>query len=225
MRKSVIAATIVGVLVAPPAVSQDVRNTYVGLAAQLADGVVTSAKLAASLSLTTPNINVATATSVNKVAITAPATSATLTITDGQTLSYAQGAWTPTVTTDGTVGTPAYTTQVGSYEKIGRQVTARFNIVLSGWTGSPTGLVLLASLPFTSNATANDFGSCYANTYEVAGLAALNYGITARVDASATSAYLGGAGSSGGGVVNHKITAAQFGTTSIIQGVCSYRTD
>lgn len=41
----------------------------------------------ASVSLTTPNINVATATSVNKVALTAPATAATLTIADGKTLT------------------------------------------------------------------------------------------------------------------------------------------
>lgn len=37
--------------------------------------------------LTTPNIGVATATSVNKVAITAPATGSTLTIADGKTLT------------------------------------------------------------------------------------------------------------------------------------------
>ena len=39
--------------------------------------------------LTTPVIGVATATSINKVAITAPATSATLTLADGSTLSIA----------------------------------------------------------------------------------------------------------------------------------------
>lgn len=43
--------------------------------------------LATSPTLTTPTIGVATATSVNKVAITAPATSATLTIADGKTLT------------------------------------------------------------------------------------------------------------------------------------------
>ena len=37
--------------------------------------------------LTTPTLGVATVTSVNKVAITAPATSATLTIADGKTLT------------------------------------------------------------------------------------------------------------------------------------------
>ncbi|HEX9061346.1 MAG TPA: hypothetical protein VF941_14295 [Clostridia bacterium] len=43
--------------------------------------------LATSSTLVTPSLGVATATSVNKVAITAPATSATLTIADGKTLT------------------------------------------------------------------------------------------------------------------------------------------
>jgi hypothetical protein len=46
-----------------------------------------SVVLATSPTLVTPTIGVATATSVNKVAITAPATSATLTIPDGVTLT------------------------------------------------------------------------------------------------------------------------------------------
>jgi hypothetical protein len=48
-------------------------------------GTFPNPTIKASVSLTTPNINVATATSVNKVAITAPASSATLTIADGKT--------------------------------------------------------------------------------------------------------------------------------------------
>jgi hypothetical protein len=43
--------------------------------------------LATSPTLVTPVLGVATATSVNKVAVTAPATSATLTIADGKTLT------------------------------------------------------------------------------------------------------------------------------------------
>jgi hypothetical protein len=43
--------------------------------------------LATSPSLTTPSLGVATATTINKVAFTAPATSATLTIADGKTLT------------------------------------------------------------------------------------------------------------------------------------------
>lgn len=44
---------------------------------------------ATGATLTTPNIGVATATSINKVSITAPATSATLTLANGKTLSVA----------------------------------------------------------------------------------------------------------------------------------------
>lgn len=46
-----------------------------------------SAVFATSPSLTTPSLGVASATSVNKVAITAPATGSTLTIADGKTLT------------------------------------------------------------------------------------------------------------------------------------------
>lgn len=55
---------------------------------------------ATSPTLVTPVLGVATATSINKVAITAPATSATLTISDGKTLSC-----THTLTFSGTDGT------------------------------------------------------------------------------------------------------------------------
>lgn len=53
----------------------------------------------ASVSLTTPNINVATATSVNKMAITAPATSSTLAVADGKTATISN-----TLTVTGTDG-------------------------------------------------------------------------------------------------------------------------
>lgn len=54
----------------------------------------------ASPALTTPTLGVATATSINKVAITAPATSATLTLADGSTLATS-GAYSTTFTVTG----------------------------------------------------------------------------------------------------------------------------
>lgn len=60
---------------------------------------MTVANLFTSPTLTTPDIGVATATSVNKVAITAPAASATLTISNGKTL-----AATASITLAGTDG-------------------------------------------------------------------------------------------------------------------------
>jgi hypothetical protein len=50
-------------------------------------GTYPNPTIKASVSLTTPNINVATATTVNKVTITAPATGSTLTIADGKTFT------------------------------------------------------------------------------------------------------------------------------------------
>lgn len=64
---------------------------------------------ATSPSLTTPTIGVATATSVNKVAITAPATSATLTLADGSTL-VTSGAFSTTLTATATTNVTLPTT-------------------------------------------------------------------------------------------------------------------
>lgn len=66
--------------------------------------------------LVTPVLGVASATSINKVAITAPATGSTLTIADGKTLTVsntltltATDASTLAIGTGGTLGTAAYT--------------------------------------------------------------------------------------------------------------------
>lgn len=62
--------------------------TSANLAAALTDETGTGANVfATSPTLVTPALGVATATSINKVAITAPATSATLTIANGKTLT------------------------------------------------------------------------------------------------------------------------------------------
>ena len=62
-----------------------------------------------SPTLTTPVLGAATATSVNKVAITAPATSATLTLADGSTLATS-GAFSTTLTATGATNVTLPTT-------------------------------------------------------------------------------------------------------------------
>jgi hypothetical protein len=76
-----------------------------------------SVVLASSPTLVTPTLGVASATSINKVAITAPATSATLTIADGKTLTASNtltfsgtDGSTLNIGTGGTLGTGAYAT-------------------------------------------------------------------------------------------------------------------
>lgn len=130
----------------------------------------------------------------------------------------AVGSWTPGVTASGTAGTPAYTTQVGSYVKIGSFVYVQFNLVLSGWTGSPAGNVSITGLPFTSTGTASDDGGCVLTNYTVTGLTASNWSITGLISPSSTSAALFAADVTG----NTAVTAAQTGTTPTLIGFCNY---
>lgn len=137
--------------------------------------------LTTSATLVTPTIGVATATSVNKVAITAPATSSTLTIADGKTLTASN-----TLTFDGTDSstvhcktggyiaydssssdawtswTPGYTgfsanpTTTATYKKIGK--TCFFNIFMSVSGTSNSTSFTITGLPFTAQSTI--YGTC-----------------------------------------------------------------
>jgi len=66
---------------------------------------------------------------------------------------YEEGTFTPTLSTSGTVGTPTYLAQEGAYTKIGRLVTVQIRVQINAWSGSPTGNLRIASLPFTAAAT------------------------------------------------------------------------
>jgi hypothetical protein len=108
--------------------------------------------LATSPTLTTPDIGAATATSINKVAITAPATSATLTIADGSTLATsgafsttltATGATTLTLPTTGTLatlsGTETFANKTLNGPKIGTAAgSGHFHLHFAN--SAPTGL-------------------------------------------------------------------------------------
>lgn len=97
--------------------------------------------------LATPTIGAATATSINKVAITAPATSATLTIADGKTLT-ASNTLTFTGTDSssvafGTGGTVAYTG--GKLNQFATTTSSELAGVVSDETG--TGALVFANTP------------------------------------------------------------------------------
>lgn len=102
-------------------------NQY-ALKSELTAGLAPKAPLN-SPTLVTPNIGVATATSINKVAITAPATSATLTIANGKTatvnntltLAGTDGS-TLNVGNGGTLGTGAYAT-ISNYVPTSRTIS------------------------------------------------------------------------------------------------------
>lgn len=103
---------------------------------------------ATSPTLTTPVLGVATATSINKLAITAPATSATLTVADGKTftanntltLSGTDGS-TLAIGTGGTLGTMAYQAS-SSYITTSAATTALAGKLGNVETGASTTLAL-----------------------------------------------------------------------------------
>lgn len=124
------------------------------LAAALTDETGSGAAVfATSPTLTTPNIGVATATSVNKVAVTAPATSATLTIANGKTLTVSNS-----ITIAGTDSTTmTFPSSSSTIKAAGKEtifipaaaMTARTtNGAASGTTELATNDVMLASLDF-----------------------------------------------------------------------------
>lgn len=132
-------------LTASQIVATDASKNLVSVATTGSGSVV----LATSPTLVTPTLGVATATSVNKVAITAPATSATLTIQDGKTLTYSEGTFTPAFTAAG--ATFSYATQTGKYTRRGNRVEGEIDLQLntSGNTLAAANLFITA-LPFTN---------------------------------------------------------------------------
>jgi len=120
----------------------------------------------------TPTLGVATATTINKVTITAPASGSTLTIADGKTLTVSN---TVTVTAmdgatltvggggAGTTYTPSLTnvTNVNSsssatchYIRLGNQVMVSGLITVDPTAGAPTLTEIDVSLPIASNLAA-----------------------------------------------------------------------
>jgi hypothetical protein len=90
---------------------------YLNAATGTTGTTTTNLVFSTSPTLITPSLGVATATSINKVAITAPATSATLTIADGKTFTVSNtltlsgtDSAALNIGTGGTLGTGAYAT-------------------------------------------------------------------------------------------------------------------
>jgi hypothetical protein len=85
--------------------------------------------------------------STSGAGITFPATQSAS--TDANTLDdYEEGTWTPTIAGSTVVGTGTYTTQAGTYTKVGRLVTVTVSVVWTAHTG--TGHIRIPNLPFTS---------------------------------------------------------------------------
>lgn len=120
---------------------------------------------ATSPTLVTPTLGVASATSINKVAITAPATSATLTIANGKTLTVSNTlTFTGTDSSSvafGSGGTVAYTG--GNLSQFAATTSAQLAGVISDETGSGA-LVFGTSPTFTTSVIAGSATMAVFNT-------------------------------------------------------------
>ncbi len=143
--------------------SQFAATTSLQLKGVLSDETGSGASVfATSPTLVTPTLGVATATSVNKITLTAPASSATLTLADGKTLTVSNTlTFTGTDASSvnfGTGGTAAYTG--GTLAQFAATTSAQLAGVLNNETGSgaavfDTAPTFSSTVVVTGNATMN----------------------------------------------------------------------
>lgn len=199
-----------------------------GYTATLPAATDTIVELAATQTLTNKTIAYASNTLTGVAASNASTTVASATCTLGSSCTpnvanlagYTASTWVPVITAAGTAGTPAYTTQVGSYEQIGRQVTARFQILLSGWSGSPSGTVTITGLPVPSANVAGDYGTCSIGLYVISSAVASLSGFVSANSSVINLYYTPAAGAAS----QSPLAAVTVGTAPLIVGACHYHT-
>lgn len=151
------------------------NNTFSGTSAftgvaTLTSPVITGATLS-SPTLTTPNIGVATATSVNKLTITAPATSAVLTIANGKTLTASNtltlaGTDATTMTFPTTSATLARTDAGNTFTGVQTMTSAA--LTTPALTGTVTGTYTLGGTPTLASAAGVPYVGGVAAGYKLA---------------------------------------------------------
>lgn len=122
-------------------------------------------------------------------------------------VDYQEGTWTPVLTfpTPGDLAV-AYTLQGGTYTKIGRQVTAHFNLTTSSFTHTTaSGNLTITGLPFSNSASGSRFSAVSWGGITKAGYTDIKSRILINV---ATITFQG----SGSGVAPSAITAADMPT-------------
>jgi hypothetical protein len=126
------------------------------------------------------------------------------------------GAWTPALQFNlASVGI-SYSGQVGTYTRIGREVTCRFIFSLTS-KGISTGTATIAGLPFPSNADPTNDGAG-GLVVACSFMASLSGAISLQVGASSSTATLLETGATG----TAALTDANFNATSTVSGTLTY---
>ena len=127
------------------------------------------------------------------------------------------GNWAPVVAGSLAAGIPTYSARAGSYEVSGNTVTARFNVVLSAFSGA-AGSFLIDGLPYASAAAANEMGTCYFSQLKT-GMDANYTMITAAVLPGDTKIAIQESGPS----LQKKLDVSNFVEGQQFAGTCIYR--
>lgn len=127
---------------------------------------------------------------------------------------YVEGTFTPALNFGGGATGLTYSNQVGKYTRVGRVVTASFDLRLSA-KGSSTGTAQLTGLPLTAGAGINGGGALS----EFFNMASLTSYVAVAVQASTTNAVFNSGGTTG----TSNLTNAHFTNSSIIAGTVVYQ--
>lgn len=133
---------------------------------------------------------------------------------------YSSGTWTPTLQGSTLGGTPTYALQSGTWERVGRMVTARFSVAISA-LGGPTGNMQISGLPFTSVNSANDNGGC---TIHFMSGVTLDAGYVTLTGIVAPNTSLVALQELGSGHAGQPTPVSVFAAATTLEGVTHYRT-
>jgi|7_EtaG_2_1085326.scaffolds.fasta_scaffold00228_22 hypothetical protein len=95
--------------------------------------------------------------------------------------AYEEGTFTPTYVFHSSTGTFGYSTQTGTYTKIGNRVFFSVVIIASSHSGTSTGNLMLAGLPYAVPSTTPIPGSCF---FIIGGNFTTDYGVALQTNQS-----------------------------------------
>ena len=137
---------------------------------------------ATQLTLTTGNLIVANGQGIDFSATSGTGTSELL-------ADYEEGAWTPTLTTNGFSGGVTLSSATGTYTKVGRQVTARCTLILSGFAFQASQNVI-SGLPFTTAAiNAGSYTTAHGNRGGACGVTGTTLFSDSNLDLTTSTAW------------------------------------
>jgi len=147
--------------------------------------------------------------------ITFPATQSAS--TDANTLDdYEEGTWTPVIGGSGGTSGQTYSTQTGTYTKIGRQVTCNFVATLSA-KGTITANLQIQGLPFTSGIGYSAI--CFAWWYLAASTTVVWLGGSTAASNTVATIYAATVATASSG---NNLTTADIGNSCQLQGTIIY---